>query len=425
MTIALIGKENSDCATARVGVVTSRGDTELTDQVSNAGASYEVFEDWSGLLEASACQPFDMVFCRESVTAAAPAGFTAPILCVSDGASPSSDALGGMIRLASQLSARTARLEELEAIVDGLRSGSAIVGNTPVMRRLQSAVHRAGECDATVLIEGPQGAGKSLAARVIHLKSRRSSETIVVKECATIAADELTSLLTECAETTLVLEAVDQLPAAAQAVLVKHLKERSSSRAPSMVRLVATTSAHIPELVARGAFREDLFYRLHAFPILVPGLHERLDDVQVIADAILDATVTESGGSHAGFTQAARMLLENMTWSGNVAQLEMTVRRSAALAGGAPIDREHLVAQDVAAPAPTGSTLSAAQGAAPQAADGELTEDCIRPFEEEEKALLGRALRATKGNVRRAAQLLGIGRATLYRKIQQYDLRMH
>ena len=83
------------------------------------------------------------------------------------------------------------------------------------------------------------------------------------------------------------------------------------------------------------------------------------------------------------------------------------------------------MAQDVAAPAPTGSTLGAAQGAAPQAADGELTEDCIRPFEEEEKALLGRALRATKGNVRRAAQLLGIGRATLYRKIQQYDLRLH
>ena len=102
-----------------------------------------------------------------------------------------------------------------------------------------------------------------------------------------------------------------------------------------------------------------------------------------------------------------------------------SVRRSAALAGGAPIDREHLLAQDVPAPAPTGSTLGAARGAAPQAEDGELTEDCIRPFEEEEKALLGRALRATKGNVRRAAQLLGIGRATLYRKIQQYDLRLH
>ena len=179
----------------------------------------------------------------------------------------------------------------------------------------------------------------------------------------------------------------------------------------------------LAELVARGAFREDLFYRLHSFPILVPGLHERVDDVQTLADAILDAGVTESGRSHAGFTQAARTLLENMSWPGNVAQLEAAVRRSAALAGGARIDREHLIAQESQALAQP--TQAVGPEASPNVANDELTESCIRPFEDEEKDLLGRALRATKGNVRRAAQLLGIGRATLYRKIQQYDLRLH
>jgi DNA-binding NtrC family response regulator len=112
-----------------------------------------------------------------------------------------------------------------------------------------------------------------------------------------------------------------------------------------------------------------------------------------------------------------------MNWPGNVAQLEAVVRRAAALAAGTVIDREHLLsqAQPIVAPsaaAPTGPV------ARESTEEGELTEASIRPFEEEEQELLSRALRATKGNVRRAAQLLGIGRATLYRKIQQYRLRL-
>jgi DNA-binding NtrC family response regulator len=99
----------------------------------------------------------------------------------------------------------------------------------------------------------------------------------------------------------------------------------------------------------------------------------------------------------------------------------MAVRRAMVLAGGAPIDRDHLLAP------PTGTLPQSATAPSATRADagvGELTEELIRPFEEEEQLLLSRALRATKGNVRRAAQLLGIGRATLYRKIQQYRLRL-
>jgi DNA-binding NtrC family response regulator len=118
------------------------------------------------------------------------------------------------------------------------------------------------------------------------------------------------------------------------------------------------------------------------------------------------------------------MLLESMQWPGNVAQLEATIRRGQMLAGGAPIDRDQLMAPASSGAAPTAAPAASATGNA-KADEVELTEDCIRPFEDEEKFLLGRALQATKGNVRRAAQLLGIGRATLYRKIQQYHLRLH
>lgn len=289
------------------------------------------------------------------------------------------------------------------------------------MRRLQGAISRAADCDATVLVEGPRGAGKSLAARMIHLKSRRAVQAAIVHDCGALSPEQLGRSLASGARTTVILEDVDRLPANTQATLVKHLKERSTSCAPTLVRLIATTAAHIPELVARGSFREDLFYRLHAFPIVVPGLQERTDDINLLADAILDAGVPASGRSHQGLTPAARVLLESMSYPNNVAQLEAIVRRGLVLANGGPIDREHLVASSPATP---GAAPPRVDEQAPQDCP-ELTEDAIRPFEEEEKLLLGRALQATRGNVRRAAQLLGIGRATLYRKIQQYRLRLY
>jgi len=423
MTIALIGNENSVRATARVGLVSPQGSDELTTAVEQAGHEAVTYASWDELVRSAVEQPVDVIFCHESLAGDVPADVAAPVLSVGDDTNLGQDAIVSLAALAVELASKSARLLELEGLVEGIRTGSAIVGNTPVMRRLQGAVSRAADCDATVLIEGPVGSGKSLAARAVHLKSRRADQPIVVKDCATLSADELNKTIAANTQTTVVLEAVDQLPANAQSALVKHLKERSTSRAPSLVRLIATTSAHIPELVARGAFREDLFYRLHAFPIMVPGLHERVDDIQSLADAILDSGVPASGRNHQGFTPAARMLLESMQWPGNVAQLEATIRRGQVLAGGAPIDREQLMAPVTNGAAPTPAPASATGNAS--AEEVELTEDCIRPFEDEEKFLLGRALQATKGNVRRAAQLLGIGRATLYRKIQQYHLRLH
>lgn len=423
MTMALIGKEDSVRVTARVVLVSPLACTELVDAVVAAGHEVHAYTSWREWSEREPTDTMDLVFCDDSLVGELPAGVEAPVVRMDASGFAAGEALAALLELSTEFASHQSRLRQLEHVVEGLRSGEAIVGNTPVVRRLQSAVSRAADCDATVLIEGPAGAGKSLAARVIHLKSRRADQPIAVKDCDTLTADELNKALETCAETTLVLEAVDRLPANAQAALVKHIKERSSTRAPSLARIVATTSAHIPELVARGAFREDLFYRLHSFPILVPGLHERVDDVQLLADTILNSGVTETGRSHAGMTEGARMLLENMQWPGNVAQLEATIRRSEALAAGAPIDREHVLTPAAVPAAPASASTPAAESA--PASDGALTEDCIRPFEEEEKDLLGRALQATRGNVRRAAQLLGIGRATLYRKIQQYHLRLH
>ncbi len=311
--------------------------------------------------------------------------------------------------------------EQLEGLVEGVRDGSVLVGRSPVMRRLQSTLSRAADSDATVLVEGAPGAGKSVAARVIHCKSRRGNRPLVVRNAGDLDSETMAQAFAEAKGTSLVIEDIEQLPLVGQQALVRIIKERSNPAVAdgAPARLIATTSAHLPELVARGAFREDLYYRLHAYPIVVPSLRERIEDVSLLAEALLDQIASTHSQRPVGFTPAGRIMLESMPWPGNVAQLETIVRRAFLAAGGAPIDERHLLQPATAAAA---AQITASPSVVDEAQ--ELTEDAIRPFDEEEQRLLSRALRATRGNVRRAAQLLGIGRATLYRKIQQYKLRL-
>lgn len=315
----------------------------------------------------------------------------------------------------------------LQAVVDGIRDGSAMVGRSPVMRRLHSTLSRAADGDTTVLVEGATGTGKSMAARVVHCKSRRGNRPLVVRPAATLDGEALQAAIAEAQSSSLLIEDVEQLPPAAQQALVKFLKERTTKQGAeaSPARVLATSSAHLPELVARGAFREDLYYRLHSYPIVMPSLRERSEDILPLAESWIDGITATTGQRQAGFTPAARTVLESMPWPGNVAQLESVVRRAFLAAAGAPIDERHLTTTQSHS-VPSVNVVASAAPAAVTTEDGEecVDEQSIRPFEEEEQRLLSRALRATRGNVRRAAQLLGIGRATLYRKIQQFKLRL-
>lgn len=436
MTTALIVKEGATAVKARVAVVSKGGATGLAAHILRAGHELQEYSSWAALEAAANPAPLDLVFFDDELAGSLPESMDVPAVHVTDranavprtgfGSIPVAaleQSIESLLALAVELRRAAGHSRELETLVDGVRSGSALVGRSPVMRRLHGIISRAADCDATVLIEGPAGSGKSLAARVVHCKSRRSGKPMRVADCASLDADAMTTLLHETRGTTLVLEDIERLPPAAQAVLVRHLKDRSVPRSEVAPRLIATSSAHLPELVARGAFREDLYYRLNAFPMVMPALRERTEDIAAIAEAVLAAGAAQNGRVHLGFTASALILLESMPWPGNVTQLETVVRRAQAVAGGTAIDRDHLIAQP-----PVGSAASAHQTVTArsheEAGDVEIGEEAIRPFEEEEQLLLGRALRATKGNVRRAAQLLGIGRATLYRKIQQYKLRL-
>jgi len=436
MTTALIGKQEQIGLRARVALVSRSAAKHLANVLTRSGHEVVDFPDWAAFTAATGTDALDLVLLDDEQAATMPRTLGIPAVQVGDttdaptgrvlgrvSASSLEGTLDLLVRLATELRQTADRCRELDRLVDGVRTGTALVGNSPVMRRLHGALSRAADNDATVLIEGPRGSGKSLAARVIHCKSKRSNRSLEILECATTDADGLTKALTNARGTSLLLEAVEQLPPPAQAVLVRHLKERSGAQQNAGPRLLVTTAAHLPELVARGAFREDLYYRLHTFPIVMPALRERTDDVANIANAILDGAIAASARPNQGLTPAAVALLQTSSWPGNVAQLEATLRRAQALAGGATIDRDHLLAPAVTVP--TGTIPSATTNiTTTESSDVEIDENAVRPFEEEEQRLLSRALRATKGNVRRAAQLLGIGRATLYRKIQQYKLRL-
>lgn len=333
-------------------------------------------------------------------------------------------AMSLLVNLVMERSLLRQRCEELELLVNEVRNGSPFVGRSPVVRRLNGTLRRAADGDATVLIEGARGSGKSLAARLIHCKSRRGGNPIEVRSATSLSdASQLEQALTAARETTLLIDDIEHLPATAQQALVHSLKRRSNASAETGARIIATTSVKLPELVARGKFREDLYYRLHAFPVVMPALRERLEDIPELVELMLDHCGLQSSCKPNGVTADAISHLQSMSWSGNMTQLENVVRRAWLTASGEPVDVQHL---EVAS-APTASTADSTSTTAEDVGaedQTELTEDSIRPFEEEEQRLLSRALRATGGNVRRAAQLLGIGRATLYRKIQQYRLRL-
>lgn len=427
MTTALIGKQIAVANKARVAFVAGAANPALDSLFGRLAHELRTFGSWDELQRASGEAPFDLVLCDEDQARSCPQ-LEGPCVIVTE----SGQAIGGfstignaaigaalpaMVEIALALAAARTRIRDMQRLVDGLNSGAALVGNTPVMRRLQGTLSRAADCDVTTLIEGPAGSGKSLAARIIHCKSRRGGVPIAVADAVDLNPENLARVIEASRNTTLVIEDVDELPAASQSALVRHLKERNTKQqAP---RIIVTTSAHLPEMVAKGGFREDLLYRLHAFPIVVPSLRERVDDIAGLAEHILQANAQAQGASSVALTPSAIMLLESMSWPGNVSQLEATVQRARLAAGGCAIDREHLL--PVLTPVNAVAGTTATREDAPAA---DLTEDSIRPFEEEEQNLLTRALRATKGNVRRAAQLLGIGRATLYRKIQQYRLRL-
>ncbi len=308
-----------------------------------------------------------------------------------------------------------------------------VVGTSPAMRRVYEQILRAAGTDATVLLRGDTGVGKGLFARAIHVNSKRKDEPLVVLDCTTLpsalaeselfghergaytGADRRVLGKVELAQGgTLLLDEIGDLPMTAQSKLLRFLQDRSFERVGgretlvSDVRILAATHRDLDALVARGEFRQDLYYRVRVVEILLPPLRERgADEILALAAHFAQVYAKRHGRGAMRLTREAEVALAAYNWPGNVRELEHAVERAIVMAP------EDVITPDLLGIAPAAAAVA---GSHPVHTDTALTLPLGLSLEEVERRYVEATLASMKGNRTKAAQALGVGRNTLKRK---------
>jgi two-component system response regulator AtoC len=309
---------------------------------------------------------------------------------------------------------------------------SDIIGHSPRIRSVFDVIARAAPSRATILVSGESGTGKELVARSFHGNSPRQAGPFVTLDCTSIPESLIESELfghergaftgattrhvgafERANGGTILLDEIGDMPVALQARLLRVLQEREirrlggSTAIPVDIRVITATNKDLESAVAAGEFREDLFYRIAAFPIVIPPLRDRREDIPLLARHFLEKHTAGAGKAAGGISTAAMRVLLQYQWPGNVRELENSIERAVLLETGPVLQAGSLP--------PTLSANSSARGA-PAAPEAVLT------LAEVERRALVRALEVAERNISQAARALGISRATLHRKLRKYDL---
>lgn len=299
-----------------------------------------------------------------------------------------------------------------------------LLTQSPAMKRVVDLAASLAPSDITVLITGESGTGKELLARSIHRLSNRSDRPFVAVNCAAIPDTLLESELFghekgaftgavvkkegrfERAHTgTLLLDEIGEMPLTLQAKLLRVLQEKEVERiggkapVPVDVRIIATTNRDLALECREGRFREDLYYRLNVFPLKIPALRERPEDIIFLANRFMARFAAAAGKRVDGFTRAAEDLLMSWPWRGNVRELENTVQRAVFLCTKEKIDATDLLFDDS------------------QNAQISATTGTIRDMERE---MILKTLKDVNGNKAKAARLLGVSVRTIRNKLNEY-----
>ena len=306
---------------------------------------------------------------------------------------------------------------------NALDQDHTVLGSSPVMQQVYRRIAAAATTDLGVLLTGPSGSGKELVARSLHRHGARREAPFVVVTCGAIPESQIESELFGRIESapggTLFLDEVTELPLAAQVSLLRFLEQQT---VPVSVRVIAATNRDLEKLITSGAFREDLAYRLKAVTIHLPPLCERLDDLPVLTRNFL-SRIARRLGRQVAITDDAMDVLHRHIWPGNVRELKHAIEEAAVLATGGVIGREHLAITGDASADPSPTALRAAVGALAnrllRSHPGEVHQRAIDTLEE---ILFRAALGQTEGNQLRAAELLGINRITLKKRMDSFGI---
>ena len=317
---------------------------------------------------------------------------------------------------------------------------AGVIAQDTASRNLFSMAARVAQTDATVLLTGESGVGKEVVARYIHQHSARREGPFVAINCAAIPDTLLEATLfgyekgaftgaqqaqagkfEQAQDGTLLLDEVTEMPLGLQAKLLRVLQEREVERVGGKkpvslnIRIVATSNRDMAEAVARGVFREDLYYRLNVFPLPIPALRQRPDDIVALARHFLAAHGGMVGRTGMVLSAAAESALRAHAWPGNVRELENVIQRAMIMAPGDTVDAAHLHLQ--ASPiAVTVSAITASPVALAEKPDA-LRADSIRDLEREH---ILETLAAVGGSRKQAIERLGISERTLRYKLKQY-----
>jgi DNA-binding NtrC family response regulator len=307
---------------------------------------------------------------------------------------------------------------------------SQIIGKSPAMQRIFQIIERVAPTNTTVLISGRTGTGKELVARAIHFNSPRAKKTLVdincgalpeqlveselfghVKGAFTGAGESKKGLFETAHGGTLFLDEVQALKPELQAKLLRALQERAIRRVGGRenievdVRVIAATNQDIAEAVKRGEFREDLYYRLNVVGIYLPELRERREDIPLLIDHFLKRHAEENHQEPRHFSNEALRLMMSYDWPGNVRELQNAVEHALAIGVGPALTIADLPMRMSGMVSKTGVAEPVGEG---------------RTLDEVERRHILRILEETGGNHLRAAEILGIHRRTLYRKLEKY-----
>ena len=319
------------------------------------------------------------------------------------------------------------RVYQLEAKVQKKYGFDAIIGVSKELQEAISMAKKVATTDAGVLLLGETGTGKEVFAQAIHLSSNRSQKPFQALNCSAISKDLIESelfgykagaftganhdkkgLIQEADKGTLFLDEIGDMPLALQAKLLRVLENHSFIKVGDIestnvdVRIIAATNRDLAEDVKNGSFREDLFYRLNIFTINLPPLRDRLKDIPILAKHYLNLFASKANSNVVGMSKEFIDHLQAHKWKGNIRELKNVIERAVILASGTELNVEDL----------------------PLELQSNEPTDPLDSYNLAfvEKAHIKKVLKHTSGNKTESAKILGIGIATLYRKIEEYHL---